>query len=85
MAAVSRGARSVPGNLVIEILPGKGDQPAELDVTLFTSMGQARNMINVLSAKVVVVSDGGDGDGERGGVLRVDCVNAGKKHLNPRG
>jgi uncharacterized protein (TIGR00725 family) len=50
MAAVSRGARSVPGHLVIGVL---------VDVAVFTGMGQARNVINVLSADVVVVCGGG--------------------------
>jgi uncharacterized protein (TIGR00725 family) len=59
MAAVSRGARHVPGHLVIGVLPQAGDETAEVDVALFTGMGQARNVINVLSADVVVVCGGG--------------------------
>jgi hypothetical protein len=59
MAAVSRGARSVPGHLVIGVLPESGEATAAVDVALFTGMGQARNVINVLSADVVVVCGGG--------------------------
>jgi hypothetical protein len=60
MAAVSRGARSVPGHLVIGVLPDDGHASSDggtapVDVALFTGMGQARNVINVLSADVVVV------------------------------
>ncbi len=66
MAAVSRGARSRPGHLVIGVLPqaaeadaADGPATADLDVALFTGLGQARNVINVLSADVVVVCGGG--------------------------
>jgi uncharacterized protein (TIGR00725 family) len=59
MAAVSRGARSVPGHLVIGVLPQGSEATAAVDVALFTGMGQARNVINVLSADVVVVCGGG--------------------------
>jgi uncharacterized protein (TIGR00725 family) len=59
MAAVSRGARRMAGHLVIGVLPGAGDPTAEVDVALFTGLGQARNVINVLSADVVVVCGGG--------------------------
>jgi len=66
MAAVSRGARSVPGHLVIGVLPDAGEEAAAgsgataaVDVALFTGLGQARNVINVLSADVVVVCGGG--------------------------
>jgi uncharacterized protein (TIGR00725 family) len=41
------------------VLPQAGDETAEVDVALFTGMGQARNVINVLSADVVVVCGGG--------------------------
>ena len=61
MAAASRGAARVDGHLVVGVLPdeGKGDDrqsTAELDLALFTGMGKARNVINVLSADVVVIS-----------------------------
>ena len=64
MAAACRGARMVEGHLVVGVLPGDGrghsrQQTAELDLALFTGMGQARNPINVLSADVVVVCGAG--------------------------
>jgi uncharacterized protein (TIGR00725 family) len=64
MAAASRGAARVEGHLVVGVLPdeGKGDErqsTAELDLALFTGMGKARNVINVLSADVVVICGGG--------------------------
>jgi uncharacterized protein (TIGR00725 family) len=64
MAAASRGAARVEGHLVVGVLPdeGNGDDrndTAELDLALFTGMGKARNVINVLSAEVVVVCGGG--------------------------
>jgi hypothetical protein len=64
MAAASRGAMAVEGHLVIGVLPGEGRSAAgrataALDVALFTGMGSARNVINVLSADVVVVCGAG--------------------------
>ena len=66
MAAASRGASTVEGHLVVGVLPGDGIggvQPrgstAALDVALFTGLGQARNVINVLSSDVVVVCGAG--------------------------
>ncbi len=61
MAAASRAAMAVDGHLVVGVLPDDGaggrreGGTAELDVALFTGMGQARNLINVLSSDVVVV------------------------------
>lgn len=60
MAAACRGASRVEGHLVIVVLSGAGQGPerqhtAELDLALFTGMGQGRNLINVLSSEVVVV------------------------------
>jgi hypothetical protein len=64
MAAASRGACRMDGHLVVGVLPGAGldqdrQQTADLDLALFTGMGQARNLINVLSADVVVVCGAG--------------------------
>ena len=64
MAAASRGAARVKGHLVVGVLPGEGtgddrQRTADLDLALFTGMGKARNVINVLSADVVVVCGGG--------------------------
>ncbi len=64
MAAASRGAARVDGHLVVGVLPDEGDGEerqgtAEVDLALFTGMGKARNVINVLSSDVVVVCGGG--------------------------
>jgi uncharacterized protein (TIGR00725 family) len=64
MAAVSAGAMAVPGHLVLGVLPGDGSSEAarataELDLAVFTGLGQGRNVINVLSSDVVVVCGGG--------------------------
>lgn len=64
MAAASRGAVRVDGHLVVGVLPDAGNgedrqNTADLDLALFTGMGKARNVINVLSADVVVVCGGG--------------------------
>jgi uncharacterized protein (TIGR00725 family) len=73
MAAACRGAGTVEAHLVVGVLPGDGrghgrQQTAELDLALFTGMGQALNLINVLSADVVVVCGaGGSGHGLGGG------------------
>jgi len=63
-AAACRGACTVKGHLVVGVLPGDGrgcgrQQRGELDLALFSGMGQARNLINVLSADVVVVCGAG--------------------------
>jgi uncharacterized protein (TIGR00725 family) len=56
MEAACVGAKSVPGSLTIGILPTGPDGPvsAHVDVAVFTGMGEARNVINVLSSDVVV-------------------------------
>ncbi|MCT0224834.1 hypothetical protein [Synechococcus sp. CS-1328] len=64
MAAASRGAARVDGHLVVGVLPdeGNGDDSqgtAEVDLALFTGMGKGRNVINVLSADVLVICGGG--------------------------
>jgi len=65
MAAASRGAMAVDGHLVVGVLPDDGaggrwqGATAELDLALFTGLGQARNVINVLSSDVVVVCGAG--------------------------
>lgn len=61
MAAAARGARDA-GGLVIGILPGTGkhDSPPDPAVTIpvFTGLGQARNLVLVLSADVVIAIGG---------------------------
>ena len=62
MAASARGAAEAEG-LVIGVLPGddwQGVAP-HVDVPVLTGMGDARNAINVLSSRVVVVLPGDAG------------------------
>ena len=56
MEAASVGAKSVPGSLTVGILPSGPDGPvgAAVDIAVFTGIGEARNVINVLSSDVVV-------------------------------
>lgn len=55
MAAASAGAKEVPGSLVLGILPSaSGGVGPDVDVAVFTGMGEARNVVNVLSSDVVV-------------------------------
>lgn len=64
MAGGQPGAVRVEGHLVVGVLPdereGDGRQStADLDLALFAGMGKARNVINVLSADVVVICGSG--------------------------
>ncbi|HEV8630676.1 MAG TPA: TIGR00725 family protein [Thermoanaerobaculia bacterium] len=64
MAAASAGARRA-GGLVIGVLPG-GDAAAtppnpDVEVALFTGLGQARNQVLALSAAAVIAIGGGWG------------------------
>jgi uncharacterized protein (TIGR00725 family) len=55
MAAACRGARRVPGALTVGVLPTAGGPAApDVDVAIFTGLGEARNVVNVLSSDVVV-------------------------------
>ncbi len=56
MEAASAGAKEVPGSLTLGILPGGRDDPVsvQVDVAIFTGMGNARDAINVLSSDAVV-------------------------------
>lgn len=62
MAAASRGAAGA-GGLVIGVLPGESPAGAapHVDIAICTGMGDARNVINVLSSHVVVALPGGAG------------------------
>jgi hypothetical protein len=62
MDAASRGAREA-GGLVIGVLPDADIAGASehLDVAIRTGMGDARNVINVLSSDVVIALPGGAG------------------------
>ena len=62
MAASAAGARE-GGGLVLGVLPGEdlsGIAPA-VDIPILTGMGDARNVINVLSSRVVIAMAGGAG------------------------
>jgi uncharacterized protein (TIGR00725 family) len=55
MAAASAGAKQVPGSLTLGILPGaSGGAGPDVDLAVFTGMGEARNAINVLTSDVVI-------------------------------
>ena len=54
MAAASAGAKEVAGSLTLGILPGISGAGPDVDVAVFTGMGEARNAINVLSSDVIV-------------------------------
>jgi uncharacterized protein (TIGR00725 family) len=55
MAAACAGAKEVPGALTLGILPDSdsGAGP-DVDLAVFTGLGDARNVINVLTSEVVV-------------------------------
>jgi uncharacterized protein (TIGR00725 family) len=54
MAAACAGAKEVPQSLTLGILPGTEGPGPNVDVAVFTGMGDARNAINVLTSDVVV-------------------------------
>jgi len=64
MLAASRGARR-SGGLTVGILPGSGATTSvpnpELDVAIYTGLGQARNQLIVLSADALIAVGGGWG------------------------
>jgi hypothetical protein len=62
MAASAAGARS-KGGLTIGVLPDSSTRFAapDLDIAIVTGMGDARNMINVLSSDVIISCAGGPG------------------------
>ena len=63
MGAAAAGAKEIAGSLTLGILPGeRGGEGPDIDVAVFTGMGEARNAINVLSSDVVVAC-GADGAG----------------------
>ena len=59
MAAAAAGARAA-GGLAVGLLPGPGgvEAAAELDVSLATGLGEARNAVIVQSADAVIVVGG---------------------------
>jgi len=55
MAAACAGAKEVPGSLTLGILPAAaGGVSPDVDLAVFTGMGDARNAINVLTSDVVI-------------------------------
>ena len=62
MAAVAQGAKTA-GGLTVGILPDAHLQhmAAHIDIPIVTGMGDARNVINVLSSQVVLALPGGAG------------------------
>lgn len=54
MAAACAGAKEIPASLTLGILPGADGAAPEVDVAVFTGLGDARNAINVLTSDVVV-------------------------------
>jgi uncharacterized protein (TIGR00725 family) len=55
MAAACAGAKQVAGSLTLGILPtAGGGVGSDVDIAVFTGMGDARNSINVLTSNVVV-------------------------------
>jgi len=62
MEAAARGAKQA-GGTTVGILPGRqrSEQNAYLDVSIATGMGDARNLVNVLSSDVIIAISGGPG------------------------
>ncbi len=62
MEGCTRGAKQ-SGGMVIGILPSRDTTGsiAELDIAIVTGMGDARNLINVLTSDVVIALRGGAG------------------------
>jgi uncharacterized protein (TIGR00725 family) len=55
MAAACAGAKEVPGSLTLGILPSDGDGAGpDVDIAVFTGMGDARNVVNVLTSDALV-------------------------------
>jgi uncharacterized protein (TIGR00725 family) len=63
MGAATAGAKLVPGSLTLGILPGaSGGVGPDVDVAIFTGMGEARNAINVLTSDAIIAC-GAEGPG----------------------
>lgn len=62
MAASAAGAKAA-GGTVVGILPDRdaGSASPDLDIAVVTGLGDARNVINVLSSDVVIACPGGAG------------------------
>jgi uncharacterized protein (TIGR00725 family) len=76
MAAACAGAKQIADSLTLGILPGaEGGVAPDIDLAIFTGMGDARNAINVLTSDVVVAC-GVEGPGTASEVSL--ALNAGK-------
>jgi uncharacterized protein (TIGR00725 family) len=62
MAAAARGAKEA-GGITIGILPGDSDSEANpyIDIPVVTGLGQARNVINILTSQAVIAVAGAYG------------------------
>jgi uncharacterized protein (TIGR00725 family) len=75
MAAVCRGAKRVAGSLTIGILPSESGAVApDVDVAVFTGLGNARNVVNVLTSDVVVACGAGGAGTASEIALAVKCA-----------
>jgi uncharacterized protein (TIGR00725 family) len=55
MGAASAGAKTVPGSVTLGILPSaSGGVGPDVDIAVFTGLGDGRNALNVLTSDVVV-------------------------------
>ena len=55
MAAACAGAKAVPGSVTLGILPSTAEGVGpDVDIAVFTGLGEARNAVNVLTSDVVV-------------------------------
>jgi uncharacterized protein (TIGR00725 family) len=55
MGAACSGAKEIAESLTLGIVPGaSGGEGPQVDIAVFTGMGEARNVINVLTSDVVV-------------------------------
>jgi uncharacterized protein (TIGR00725 family) len=55
MAAACAGAKQVPGSLTLGVLPtSAGGVDSNVDLAVFTGMGDARNAVNVLTSDALV-------------------------------
>jgi uncharacterized protein (TIGR00725 family) len=60
MAAANRGAKCVAGSVTVGVLPTEsGPVSPDVDIAVFTGLGNARNAVNVLSSQVVVACGSG--------------------------
>ncbi len=63
MEAAARGAKSVTSGQTLAILPGPDPDKANryMDIVVATGMGNARNVINVLTSDAIIAFAGGAG------------------------